>query len=284
MEEKRPKKKGNPANPDKTVSAGSGGRAAKEISLWALLARGSIYKIVMVLSVMAAAEIALFYGSLRWKMESGRIADALFETIFDSDFKIWFFGGSSFLFMAAFCLVAFLLHRCETINSGSIFYYTFDRLRVTRQHLFLVETAYNFLCLTLVFAVQTWTVLAMCRIYADRVPTELASPQMVFLAFYRIPFLHNLLPLAETGKWVRNLLLLFAVSMGATERGMKNYFQYIYPVIIFALWWNLSGIGAQWSDIFMSLLFSVIILVTSLQAWGIIGGDKSIEEPEGDQL
>lgn len=263
-----------------TVTSRFSGRFAKEISLWALLARGSIYKITAVLIFMSAAELILFAGSLSRKIGPEQIADARFETIFDMDFQFLFFGGYAFLFFAALCLVAFILHRCETVNGGSMSNYTFERLRITRRHLFFVETVYNFLCFVLVFTVQIWTVLGMCQMYAHRVPALLASPQMIFLAFYRLPFLHNLLPLAETGKWVRNLLMLLAISMAAPDRGMKNYFHFLYPIVMIALWWNLSGIGAQLQDIFMGVLFALMILASLLQVWGIMGGDESVKEAE----
>ena len=260
------------------------GKFAREISLWALLARGTIYKILTILVILAVGQCALFYGSLIRQAEHGQLSEADFETFFSlSGGNGLFMRVYSLLFLAAFALIMLILIRCETVNSGSLFYYTLRRLRVSERHLFFVETAYNFLCFVLLFAVQVWVILWMYRMYMNRVTGNMVSHQITFLAFYRIPFLHNLLPLAETGKWVRNLLMLLAVSMdAATEKAGQNKrgFQTWYCLVLVGAWWMLTDVGFHFADVFMGAIFGVMILVSVMKILGFWISDDSVLEQE----
>lgn len=261
------------------------GRFSREISLWAFLAGGSIYKILTILVILAVGQGALFYGTLiRWT-EQVQFSEADFEAFFslsgDIVFSLSVYG---LLFLAAFALIMFTLIRCETVNSGSIFSYTLRRLRVSERHLFFVETVYNFLCFVLLFAVQIWVILWMYRMYMNRIPGNPVSHQIAFLAFYRVPFLHNLLPLAETGKWVRNLLMLLAVSMdAATERAGKSSrrgFQTWYCLVLIGAWWMVTDVGFHFTDVFMGVVFGIVILVSVMKILGFWISDDSVLERE----
>lgn len=261
------------------------GNFEKEISLWAFLARGTIYKILIILVILAVGQCALFYGSLIRQAEQGQLSEADFETFFSlSGGNGLYLSAYRFLFLAAFALIMFTLIRCETVNSGSMFSYTLRRLRVSERHLFFVETVYNFLCFVLLFAVQVGVILWMYRMYMNRIPGNPVSHQIAFLAFYRVPFLHNLLPLAETGKWVRNLLMLLAVSMDvATEKAgesKKRVFQTWYCLVLIGTWWMLTDVGFHFADVFMGTVFGIVILVSVMKILGFWISDGSVLERE----
>ena len=261
------------------------GNFAKEISLWAFLARGTIYKILIILVILVVGQCALFYGSLIRQAEQGQLSEADFETFFSlSGGNGLYLSAYRFLFLAAFALIMFTLIRCETVNSGSMFSYTLRRLRVSERHLFFVETVYNFLCFVLLFAVQVGVILWMYRMYMNRIPGNPVSHQIAFLAFYRVPFLHNLLPLAETGKWVRNLLMLLAVSMDvATEKAgesKKRGFQTWYCLVLIGTWWMLTDVGFHFADVFMGTVFGIVILVSVMKILGFWISDGSVLERE----
>ena len=267
--------------PERTRPSGG---FAREISLWGLLAGGSIYKILVILALMAVGQCALFYGSLVGRVKQDVLWEADFETFFSfSGGSVFHMSAYGFLFLAAFALIMFTLMRCETVNSGSIFSYTLRRLRVSERHLFFVETGYNFLCFVLLFAVQIWVILWMYRMYMNRIPGNQVSHQIAFLAFYRVPFLHNLLPLAETGKWVRNLLMLLAVSMDvATEKAgqSKRGFQTWYCMVLIGAWWMVTDVGFHFTDVFMGVIFSIVILVSMMKILGFWISDGSVLEQE----
>lgn len=256
------------------------GRLARELSLWALLARGSIYKILAILIIMVAGECTMFARSLMRWMGQDRLTDMSFETIFeDGGFKVWFLNGYAVLFLAAFCLIFVVLLRCEAENGGSRFGYTLGRLRVSMRHLYLVRTAYNFLCFCLLFAVQIWVVLWMCRLYSQNIPEEVLSPQFTFLAFYRIPFLHNLLPLAETAKWGRNLLAVLALSAELAVCLLHRQFSAYWSMLLLMMTGFAVDIGFHWPDLMLYFAFSVVLLAAVLRIFGIWKDNADIREP-----
>ena len=60
-----------------------------------------------------------------------------------------------------------------------------------------------FAALVIFWAAQVLFVLLLCRVYLAKADPACVNAQTVFLAFYRQKFLHSLLPLAETSRWVR---------------------------------------------------------------------------------
>lgn len=256
---------------------------AREISLWALLARGSIYKILAILVLMVPVEILLFCRTMEeyveWKSDliSGIDITPRFEWIFAKS-RIYI------VFLAAFCLVAFALVLSHSETYGTRSGYTLKRLRVSQKHLFWVTSAYNFLCFILLFVVQVFAALWMCRLYQERMPAELVPSQLEFLAFYRTGLLHNLLPLADVEKWVMSLLMLLGVSVTAADRSHANQWWQVWrwiPFLCFYVWWiAVEGIGFQGADVIWDIWFVVLIAVSVLRGIGIMGKDKSVQEPE----
>lgn len=254
------------------------GRLARELSMWALLARGSIYQILAILAIMAVGECALFRWSLTQKIGRGWFQSVRFETVFSGNSRYVFRNVYFILFIAAFCLIFIVLLRCETENSKSRVSYTLNRLRISRRHLYLVRTLYNFLCFCLLFAVQIWTVLWMCRLYRESMPGVVGS-QFEFLIFYRIPFLHNLLPLAETAKWVRNLLVLLALSADLAVSLERQNFVPNLSILVLSAEGYMADIGFQWIDLVIDIVFAIVLLVAALRIFGIWNGNADIREP-----
>ncbi len=259
---------------------GSGGILAREISLWALWGRRSIYKLGFLFLLMASAEFLLFWRTLEGRRQQGAVYDQSqsFEKIFQ-------YSGAEILFVAVFCLVCLVLGWNASGARGSRPGYTLARLRVTGRHLFWSRTAYNFLCLVLLFAVQIGIVLGMCRMYRERMPEEFLTPQLEFLAFYRVRFLHGLLPLADGGKWAKNLLLLSALSMEeASEdnlgRGYKNPVFFLSMVIC---WAATGDVGFRISELWLEAVLVIVIVVAAVRGRGVQVSGKEEEEPESGQ-
>jgi len=169
------------------------------LSVFYLMARGTLHKVLLLLTLMAAAEGAAFSlladGALGLEANIARCRPDLF-------------------FGAAFVLMTVLLWRngCER---GGRLAYTLYRLRVSRRAVFFWQAGYNAFCLLLLWAAQVLTVLGLCRLYPARAGAELISGQTVFLAFYRQPFLHSLLPLEELRRWLRNGFMILAYGLSA---------------------------------------------------------------------
>lgn len=254
---------------DKSKETGGSTRFSREISIWALLARGSIYKIFLILVSMGAMECLLFFLSLNRALQ--RNQQSLFEALFD-------YSGAIIVFLAAMCLTVIVLGRCESENGGSRSGYTLNRLIVTDRRQMVIKLAYNIFCFILLFGVQAWIALWMCGMYERRMPGELVSPQLVFLAFYRSNFLHNILPLAESAKWVRNILMIFATSASlAVNR--NRYFQF-YALSVLPIACLLSDIGPNAADIVVEIAYVAVILDAVLRFLGIWRVDSSVQEEQ----
>lgn len=187
----------------KAVKEGRVRGGAAVLSVWALLARSSFYKIMGVLFLAGLAELGLFYHCLC--RTGGKV---LFEAAVEE-------SRVGLLFLGALGAVFFLLAGTEAFldREGR---YTLLRLKISQTGLFAVKAVYNVFCLLLLFAVQAGLVFGMAWLYGRQ---GWDTPQFLFLAFYRSEFLHCLLPMEEAGKWVRNILLLLAFGMEAAGGG-----------------------------------------------------------------
>lgn len=215
------------------------------LSFWALLAKSSIFKVAAVLGAMALAEIILFLGSGK---KGNGINDAFFNhTVF-------------VIFVAALGLVFSILMHMEQVM-GSQSQYTLRRFRLSGAQIFFTEVFYNLLCLILVFTVQIWLSIGMLQMGDDH------SLQNIFLAFYRIDFLHSLLPMAEWERWLRNILLLLAFAMGtACGFGKRDY---VLPSLTF-VWtvcWFSHPIGRSFGDLACNVLYILGIVAGFRRAW-----------------
>ena len=99
-------------------------------------------------------------------------------------------------------------------GSGCRTGYTLRRLRVGERALSLLWGGYGTLCLLFYWAAHLGTVLALGAAAMPHLSERAASPLALFLACWRSPYLHALLPLEDVWLWGRNLLLCAALGLG----------------------------------------------------------------------
>ena len=170
-------------------------RQHKHLSLLGLWVENCLGKVLALLGLMAALETIVF-GVWLYLLPERPMEEVL--------------KGVPFLFLGGWIALFHLLTHCgdERRAVGC----TLRRLRVPEG----AALAWK----SLLWAVQTAVCLGMGLWYAAAVGPAYRSAQTVLLAFYRIPFLHSLLPLAETAGYLRNLL--FAAAMGL-ETGLCSW-------------------------------------------------------------
>lgn len=246
-------------------------RFKRNISFWMLLTRGSIYKVLAILTMMAVAEGGLFTWSLNRSLRQTPLVSAGFVPVLN-------YSGAVIVFMAALCLIFAVLYLCEAEHGGSRWGYTLDRLLVTDRQQVLIKLAYNILCFVLLFGVQAWVGIWMCRMYADRMPGELVSPQLTFLAFYQSSFLHNVLPLAESAKWVRNVLMILALGAELAMARRRRNFGLMGVLPALSLLWMTEDIGFHATQIVADMVCVIAIIDAALQFLGIWRVDSSVQE------
>ena len=223
----------------------------RNLSMWALLARSSFYKILAVLLLMVIAEVGLFYIRRQEVYAMYGISALHVGMIFQHNkMKLLFLTALGFLFLILFWTE-------NRLDSKSR--YTIMRLRITEQQFFGLKTIYNVLCLLLIYVVQICLVFWMVWKCKADVNLGESAPQVYFFAFYSNRFLHCLLPMAEIGKWVRNVLTMLAWGMQAA--GTKGKSHYVLPVWMFYLtiFGFESDMGVNPLDI-LCYIVSVIII------------------------
>lgn len=238
-------------------------------SVFGLLARNSFLKILGILAGLAAVELVLFRGELLTCYNAATGLVAAPEGLIGDAFV-------HVVFLAAFALVMVVLIWTEVRVSEKAGY-TIMRLGLTRKELFAIKTIYNAICLVLLFVVQIWLVIGMLAWYGAFAPLELPMPQLLFVTFYRNGFLHCLLPMQEIGKWIRNLLMIVALSMSAAgvivfpgEKGVKRSVSE-WSVVILAVMWFLSMPGKNLLDMCCDILFLGVIAWELLKIFGVFG-------------
>lgn len=227
-------------------------------SVLLLLARSSIYKILAVLAVMAAAQTGLFVRAMR---TAAAAQDGfLLETAFAR-------GGALYLFGAAALLITLLLAAtgCEGSSRCG---YTLRRLQVGEKTVLLLQWGYNCLCYLILWGVQLAVALGLCMLWTARLP-DYATSQTVFLAFWRSEFLHPLLPLQDGAIWARNLLVLVTLAAAAAaypyrqRRGKKTPTALVIALGMTAAGWpvDLNGRTNQ-----LALVFACVLVLMNTAA------------------
>ena len=179
----------------------------KHLSVMALYARNTIARVLALLAAMGVLESAVFF--LHWSRRDPEQPMITAEELLT---------GIPILFALAYLLLTDQLFQGGGQGTEG---YTLRRLRVSEESAVLWNAAYNCLCLLLFWAVQTAIAIGLYTWYTAAIGPEYSSAQTVFLAFYRIPFLHNLLPLDNWTRYLRNLALILATGFSTAVRNYK---------------------------------------------------------------
>lgn len=174
----------------------------KHLSVFMLMARSSIYKVISVLILMTVAELGLFYG----RMKVWAVGDTYnLEMMIDGSRVVGVFG-------VAFVLITLFL--CQTgCGFSSKTGYTLRRLSISERWVFVWQSLYNMMCYSLLWFVQILVVFGLCNIYVSMAPEGFVTNQTIFLAFYRNDFLHSLFPMEDAGFWIKNVATVLAMGI-----------------------------------------------------------------------
>ena len=161
-------------------------------------------KLILILAVMTTAECLLFALNCR--------SSLWMEMVIDAARLEWIAA------LAFAALTAVLLSGKGSVRQD----YTLLRLSLTDRQVFHCRALCFALCYLLLWALQLLLALVFCKIFAD-LHQDLPGfgEQTAYLALYRHPFLHSLLPMEELTRWMRNLLLLAGLSLTASNSARK---------------------------------------------------------------
>ncbi len=174
----------------------------RRISVLMLAARSSIYYVLAIFLLMATCESAIFY----WVVTSKGTDLSLEEMVSQSHISL--------VFGLAFVLLCGCLSLTGAEFFGSKVRYTIRRLAIGEKEIVCYWAIYNSICFFAFWVIQLLIMLFLCGRYLEMMDPSYVGDQSLFVAFYREKFLHNLLPLDEASRYVRNVLMV--LSLGCT--------------------------------------------------------------------
>ena len=101
----------------------------------------------------------------------------------------------------------------------------------------------------------------LVRLCGERIGGSVPASFGLFLTFYQSDFLHCLLPMAEAGKWMRNLFLLAAFSLEAGRGAGKRNYAVLNLLFVVTAVWFVSPIGINFLDVVCMLVYGAVIAV-----------------------
>lgn len=240
-------------------------------SVWALLAHSSFLKITAILASMAAVEYVLLQRAMNRNMQKYEgVCDTAFlmgqASYAEGPEKLWGSSCAGLVFLAAFGMVFAVLVLTEGRQKGCRTDYTWKRLGLSPRELMAMRIFYNLSCFVILFAVQIAIGFCFLSYYRRLMPTDMVSAQLFFLSFSRSRFLHSIFPAVGAAKWLRNFLLISALSVRAAagapelrEDRPMNSAATINLFVVNAVWFY-SGVGLQVLDLMADLLCGVFIV------------------------
>ena len=256
----------------------------KYLSVFGLAARSSLWKALAVTGLTAILAGLMLYFLPRQELQPYTDQWGETEVIVGS----YTFSEAVKNSCAAIALAVGFVILCAVLagvgwGKGAKTGYTARRLRVQKNTVCLLWTAYYFMVLLLYWAVSAGVMLlALALRVKNATGGELDSLSMV-LACYNAPLLHHLLPVGDAFAWCGNILGLLACAVGCADVAQKKWRGQtggIALAIAVALTVGGCFISLQNSSNQMLLLWVEGAMV-GIVAYGWWGGDKS-EETEPD--
>ena len=198
----------------------------KYISVFSLIARNSIYRIVGLLLLLVVADCVLAWY---WISVLGYDLSNLFRNGN---------GGFGIALAVIFAAIAVVQLRRGDMYSGAQGY-TMQRLAISEKAVALLQILYHILCWLILWGVQVLTIFLICNAYYRFGLGNPLTRQYIFHLFYISPLLHSLLPMEETLVWITNAAMVVGISVATTDgmirrRGKKPAGEVI-PVIFLVI-------------------------------------------------
>lgn len=157
-------------------------------SVFEMITRSSIYKVLLVVGGMLVAEAILFWNALMY------LGGACLEEHIDQSYY-------SIVFKIAYVLITIAIV-FPGMNIGSTQTYTLQRLRIKERWIYGLQIIYNLLAYMILWGAQLAMLLVSAVLYQKYLPKgALWTNQTLFIAFYRNDFMHSILPLEDGPSW-----------------------------------------------------------------------------------
>lgn len=172
----------------------------KYISVFEMITRSTLYKVLAVLVVMTGVQILLFWGEMQPHIDDKMSG---LERIVDGSHMIWGLAAGFLLITVILCW--------SGCNIGSNQGYTLRRLQISETAVWVLQAIYNGLCYFLLWASQVAVLFVAGSMYAKEAAN--LTNQTIVLAFYRNAYMHSMLPLADGLGWFLLVLMLVGCAV-----------------------------------------------------------------------
>lgn len=201
-------------------------------SVFMLFVRSSFYKVLLLLLAMVVAEGVWFctiIQKVQEKYQAGEVMAMLPEIVFEEAHLMVFF--------AVAVIILTMILSCVGRSATGHQEYTWNRLSISSRSIFAWQALYNCGCFLLLWFVQAALAFGLCMYYIKTADEGAVTHQSLFLAFYREPFLHGLIPLQNIWYWIRNVLLFcslgFSVAYDVYRARQGKYGGWLRMIILF---------------------------------------------------
>lgn len=221
------------------------------LSVFEMIARSSIYKVLLILVGMVAVEAAFFYSTMMHP-EGLNIESYIDQSYYSIIFKI------------AYILVTLVIV-LPGMNIGSTQSYTLERLRIKGKRIFWLQALYNTLAYMLLWGVQLMVILVSAKMFEKNLPlTAEWSHQTLFLAFYRNDFMHSILPLEDgPGWWLLGIVIIGTaiVTAGFTKQQRDGKFAFELLLMVVAVLISFPrAISYEYLFLIIATVFVIVIM------------------------
>ncbi|MBR5490729.1 MAG: hypothetical protein IKV79_05605 [Oscillospiraceae bacterium] len=239
----------------------------KHLSVFMLMARSCIYKIMLIMAAMAAVEIflTLFLPNPRTQL--------LYDLIDLSRIR--------FVYYAAISLAVFTLISCCSVGSSNP-RHTIERLSVSERWVIVWHWLTAALAL---FALWFWQIILLYGIslwHSLAAESGYISQQSIFLANFRSDFFHSVLPLEDMSRLLRNIIMFIcmggvcASSAHKIRRGKKMMFAALMHLIFLWACFAAEAFEASY-DGFLIFAYALIFVLSIV---GVCIGSEEVDYEE----
>lgn len=230
-------------------------------TVWMAAARQIIWKLFLVIIVMAAAEIIL----IRQYIPAAEVINGVsFGRRLES-------AGLRHIYCGAVVALTLILCWQGMDRSGSRTKYTLQRLSVGEPAVTTLWAAFHVGCYVILWAVQILLVLFFWRRYQTWWIGHEAPQLELFVEFYLDGFLHSLLPMADLYRWLRVGSFVLCIGTATAYYGFAQRRGKLFPAAlpIAVVNWVFFGqsIGYAGMDVFLFCVHLAMLSTHLLKIW-----------------
>lgn len=243
----------------------------KYISVFEMLIRSTLYKVLGVLVIIVALQGYLFWNTVM-NGQGGVVEDGL-EVLVDNSNLLLPLAAGFLLITGILCL--------SGCNIGSNQSYTLQRLRISERAVYWLQALYNSMCYFLLWASQVGVTIGISHWFMENATELTITNQTLVIAFYRNAYLHSILPMEDAVGWAILAGIILGCGINAAKVPYQQRRGKISVGILMMVGATLvtfpRGLGEDFSMLGICL---VILFAAGWISWGLRLEKKGVQADE----